>query len=29
MELNQPNLTYGISDEAKRIVVTDQWTGRW
>ncbi|MCC9643044.1 hypothetical protein LOC71_12225 [Rhodopirellula sp. JC740] len=29
LELNQPNLTYGISDEAKRIVVTDQWTGRW
>ncbi|MEM8910769.1 MAG: DUF6690 family protein [Planctomycetota bacterium] len=29
LELNQPNLTYGISEEAKRIVQSDQWTGRW
>ncbi|MEM6980051.1 MAG: DUF6690 family protein [Planctomycetota bacterium] len=29
LELNQPNLAYGISEEAKRIVATDQWTGRW
>jgi len=29
LELNQPNLAYGISDEAKRIVHADQWTGRW
>jgi hypothetical protein len=29
LELNQPNLTYGISEEARRVVHTDQWTGRW
>lgn len=29
LELNQPNLAYGISHEAKRIVHADQWTGRW
>ncbi|MEM9368603.1 MAG: DUF6690 family protein [Planctomycetota bacterium] len=29
LELNQPNLAYGISDEARRIVQTDRWTGRW
>lgn len=29
LELNQPNLRYGISDEAKRVVRTDRWTGRW
>tara|TARA_R110002049_G_scaffold2750_2_gene21550 strand:+ start:364848 stop:365672 length:825 start_codon:yes stop_codon:yes gene_type:complete len=29
MELNQPNLAYGISDEAKRIVISDRGSGRW
>ena len=29
LELNQPNLRYGISEEARRIVQTDRWTGRW
>ncbi len=29
LELNQPNLQYGISDEARRIVHADRWTGRW
>lgn len=29
LELNQPNLRYGISDEAKKIVSADRWTGRW
>jgi len=29
LELNQPNLQYGISEEARRIVQTDRWTGRW
>lgn len=29
LELNQPNLQYGISEEARRIVQTDHWTGRW
>jgi len=29
LELNQPNLKYGISEEARRIVQTDRWTGRW
>jgi hypothetical protein len=29
LELNQPNLGYGISDEAKRIIQSDRSTGRW
>ncbi|TWT73254.1 DUF6690 family protein [Allorhodopirellula solitaria] len=29
LELNQPNLRYGISEEARRIVHADRWTGRW
>ena len=29
MELNQPNLAYGISPEAKRIVHFDHLNGRW
>ena len=29
LELNQPNLAYGISDEAKRIVASDRGSGRW
>lgn len=29
MELNQPNLAYGISNEAKKIVTADRSTGRW
>jgi hypothetical protein len=29
LELNQPNLAYGISDEAKKIVAADRSTGRW
>ncbi|MBB3209407.1 hypothetical protein FHS27_005247 [Rhodopirellula rubra] len=29
LELNQPNLKYGISEEARRIIQTDRWTGRW
>ncbi len=29
LELNQPNLQYGISEEARRIVQSDRWTGRW
>ncbi|MCM2374469.1 DUF6690 family protein [Aporhodopirellula aestuarii] len=29
LELNQPNLRYGISEEARRIIQTDRWTGRW
>jgi len=29
LELNQPNLAYGISDEARRIVESDHHTGRW
>jgi len=29
MELNQPDLPYGISREARRIVESDQKTGRW
>ncbi|MEM6692906.1 MAG: DUF6690 family protein [Planctomycetota bacterium] len=29
LELNQPNLVYGISEEARRIVQTDRTTGRW
>lgn len=29
IELNQPNLTYGISDEARRIIQSDRSTGRW
>ncbi len=29
LELNQPNLPYGISDEARRIVESDHHTGRW
>ena len=29
LELNHPDLAYGISDEAKRIVTTDHHTGRW
>ena len=29
MELNQPNLPYGISSEARRIVDSDRQTGRW
>lgn len=29
LELNQPNLAYGISDEARRIVEADHHTGRW
>ena len=29
LELNQPNLAYGISDEARRIVESDHYTGRW
>lgn len=29
IELNQPNLAFGISDEARRIVASDRHTGRW
>ena len=29
LELNQPNLAYGISAEAKRIVNSDRQSGRW
>lgn len=29
LELNQPNLAHGISDEAKRIVNSDRQSGRW
>ncbi len=29
IELNQPNLAYGISDEAKRVIYADRSTGRW
>ncbi|MDA8744239.1 hypothetical protein N9N28_06360 [Rubripirellula amarantea] len=29
MELNQPNLPYGISAEARRIVDSDRHSGRW
>ena len=29
LELNHPNLAYGISDEARKIVTADQATGRW
>ncbi len=29
LELNQPNLAFGISEEAKRIVHNDRGTGRW
>jgi hypothetical protein len=29
LELNQPNLIYGISPEARRIVNSDRMSGRW
>ena len=29
LELNAPDLAYGISAEAARIVHSDRWTGRW
>ena len=29
LELNQPNLPYGISPEAQKIVAADRSTGRW
>ncbi|NND97184.1 MAG: hypothetical protein HKN47_07640 [Pirellulaceae bacterium] len=29
LELNEPNLTHGISNEARRIVSADRSTGRW
>lgn len=29
IELNQPNLRYGISEEARQIIMTDRSTGRW
>lgn len=29
LELNQPDLAYGISEEARKIVVSDRHTGRW
>ncbi len=29
LELNQPDLAYGISPEAQRIVHSDRWSGRW
>ena len=29
LELNQPNLAYGISEEAKRVVSSDRGSGRW
>lgn len=29
LELNQPDLAYGISAEARKIVVADRQTGRW
>ncbi len=29
LELNQPDLAYGISTEAQRIISSDQNTGRW
>lgn len=29
LELNQPNLAYGISPEARRIVDSDRQSGRW
>jgi hypothetical protein len=29
LELNQPDLAFGISPEAQRIVRSDRWSGRW
>lgn len=29
LELNQPDLAFGISPEAQRIVHADRWSGRW
>ena len=29
VELNDPNLAFGISDEAKRVVDSDHYSGRW
>lgn len=29
LELNQPNLAYGISEDAKQIVFADKATGKW
>ncbi|MDV6029999.1 MAG: hypothetical protein F9B45_07810 [Phycisphaera sp. RhM] len=29
LELNQPDLAYGISNEARKIVISDRQTGRW
>lgn len=29
LELNQPDLAYGISEEARRIVTVDRHSGRW
>ncbi|TWT79917.1 hypothetical protein CA13_13270 [Planctomycetes bacterium CA13] len=29
IEMNEPGLAYGISDEAKRIVASDRYSGRW
>lgn len=29
IELNQPNLAYGISEEAQRVIYADRSTGRW
>lgn len=29
LELNQPDLPYGISQEARKIVISDRHTGRW
>ncbi|WP_182865179.1 DUF6690 family protein [Rhodopirellula sp. JC639] len=29
LELNQPDLAYGISEEARKIVISDRHTGRW
>ncbi|MCG8651705.1 MAG: hypothetical protein MI861_17830 [Pirellulales bacterium] len=29
LELNQPNLAFGISDEARQIVASDRGSGRW
>jgi hypothetical protein len=29
LELNQPDLAFGISDEARKILISDRQTGRW
>ena len=29
LELNQPDLAYGISNEARKIVLSERQSGRW